>query len=245
MSISIDGSGSISGIDQGLNVTGIVTATGGLNIGAGGTVITTTADGFVGIGTNLSSLGKLEIHAPGVINHLILKDSTNNWVSKVQVSTAGTFAVKSGDTETLLIDSSGRVTMPYQPFFYARPTTSGDGQTANPYTFANVIHNVGNHFVTTGTGAHQRFVAPIDGVYCFQSSPGYKQTSVDWNVYFRINGNLYAEAGRFIGYPSSHSICTASITLKLSANDYVDVANQGNVYHINTTYNYFCGYLLG
>lgn len=143
------------------------------------------------------------------------------------------------------IDSSGRVTIPYQPFFYARPTTSGDGQTSNPYTFANVVHNVGNHFVTSGTGAYQRFVAPIDGVYCFQTSPGYKQTSVDWNAYFRINGTTYAEVGRFIGSPSSHSICTGSITLKLSANDYVDVSNQGNAYHNNTTFNFFCGYLLG
>jgi hypothetical protein len=40
MSVSINGSGSISGIDQGLNVTGIITATGGLNVTGGDVTLT-------------------------------------------------------------------------------------------------------------------------------------------------------------------------------------------------------------
>jgi len=145
----------------------------------------------------------------------------------------------------LVVDSSGRVTKPFQPFFYARAGRSGDGYTNNPYRFEDVIHNVGSHFVTSGTGAYERFVAPIAGIYCFQTSPSYKQTSVDWNIRVRINGVLYAEPGRFIGSPSSHSTIGGSITLKLNANDYVDLANDGGAYHLNPTYNYFCGYLLG
>jgi hypothetical protein len=42
MSVSINGSGSISGIDQGLNITGIVTANGGLNVTSGSVGIGTT-----------------------------------------------------------------------------------------------------------------------------------------------------------------------------------------------------------
>ena len=143
------------------------------------------------------------------------------------------------------INNSGQTTIPFQPFFYARPTTSGDGQTANPYTFANVIQNIGNHFVTSGTGAYQRFVAPVDGVYCFQSNPAYKQTSVDWVVRVRVNGTEYAEIGRFIGALNSHSTVAGSVTIKLSTNDYVDLASSGGAYHHNTTLNFFCGYLLG
>ena len=46
MTVSINGSGSISGIDQGFNVTGIITATGGLNVTGGVTVGTgATLDG--------------------------------------------------------------------------------------------------------------------------------------------------------------------------------------------------------
>jgi hypothetical protein len=149
-------------------------------------------------------------------------------------------------TERFKVDSSGRVTKPFQPYFYARTgRTGGDGYTNNPYRFEDVLHNVGGHFVTSGTGAYERFVAPVAGIYCFQSNPGYKQTSVDWNVRIRINGTQYAEIGRFIGSPSSHSTIGGSVTLKLSANDYVDLNNDGGAYHINTTLNFFCGYLLG
>jgi hypothetical protein len=150
------------------------------------------------------------------------------------------------DNVRLSVDSAGRVTKPFQPYFYARTGRTGaDGYTNNPYRFEDVLHNVGGHFVTSGTGAYERFVAPVAGIYCFQSSPGYKQTSVDWNVRIRINGTEYAEIGRFIGSPSSHSTIGGSVTLKLSANDYVDLNNGGNAYHINTTFNFFCGYLLG
>lgn len=145
----------------------------------------------------------------------------------------------------LVVDSSGRVTKPFQPFFYARSGRAGDGYTNNPYRFENVVHNVGGHFVTSGTGAYERFVAPVEGIYCFQSNPGYKQTSIDWNVRIRINGTQYAEIGRFIGSPSSHSTIGGSVTVKLNANDYVDLNNDGGAYHLNSTLNYFCGYLLG
>jgi hypothetical protein len=162
---------------------------------------------------------------------------------------ANNFRLYSGQigsgTERFNVDSSGRVIKPSQPFFYARPTTNGDGQTANPYTFANVIQNIGNHFVTSGTGAYQRFVAPVDGVYCFQSNPGYKQTSVDWAVRVRVNGTEYAEIGRFIGALNSHSTVAGSVTIKLSTNDYVDLVTTSTPYHHNTTLNFFCGYLLG
>jgi len=66
------------------------------------------SSGNVGIGTNNVSLGKCEIHCPGTINHLVLKDTTNDWVSKIQVSTGGTFTLKSGDTEIINMPSTGR-----------------------------------------------------------------------------------------------------------------------------------------
>lgn len=158
-----------------------------------------------------------------------------------------TSSFDASELERVRIDGSGRVTRPYQPYFYARSGSgrAGDGYTNNPYRFEDVVHNVGNHFVTSGTGAYERFVAPIAGIYCFQANPGYKQTSIDWNVRIRINGSTYAEIGRFIGSPSSHSTIGGSVTLKLNANDYVDLNNDGGAYHLNATLNYFCGYLLG
>ena len=239
-----------------VNVAGILTSVGGLNVGTGGTIITTTAGGLVGIGTDIPTT---EFEVLGGSTVATFKGTGGNCfigMQDVDDGTLGFIGVDSGHiklqtsgssyADKLIVDPSGRVTMPYQPYFYARPTTAGDGQTANPYTFANVIHNVGGHFKTdAGTGQYQIFTAPIDGIYSFQTCPGYKQTGIDWNVSFRINGIAYAEVARFIGSPSSHSLCTGSITLKLSAGDYVDVTNLGNAYHINPGYNFFCGYLVG
>jgi|688.fasta_scaffold45052_4 hypothetical protein len=174
-------------------------------------------------------------------NERVRFDNTN-----IEVNASSRFIVKTNGSANLTIDSSGRLLTPNRPYFYARTGRTGaDGYTNNPYRFEDVLHNVGGHFVTSGTGAYERFVAPVAGIYCFQSSPGYKQTSVDWNVRIRINGTEYAEIGRFIGSPSSHSTIGGSVTLKLSANDYVDLNNGGSAYHINTTFNFFCGFLVG
>ena len=227
------------------------------------------SNGHLGIGTN-SPTGKLDLYTTGSQlsvylrnpnqNYGIRLDSDNNnsrtydiyditnshYVDRYWQGASGYRSFYTNNVERVRIDSSGRVTKPFQPYFYARTGRTGaDGYTNNPYRFEDVLHNVGGHFVTSGTGAYERFVAPVAGIYCFQSSPGYKQTSVDWNVRIRINGTEYAEIGRFIGSPSSHSTIGGSVTLKLSANDYVDLNNGGSAYHINTTFNFFCGYLLG
>jgi hypothetical protein len=215
----------------------------------------------IGIGTNNPSQ-KLEVvggeikagrvdtgSEGGQVSFGRATDNATGWYIDVYGNTSTPslrFVDVSNAAVRMTVDSSGRVTKPFQPYFYARTGRTGaDGYTNNPYRFEDVLHNVGGHFVTSGTGAYERFVAPVAGIYCFQSSPGYKQTSVDWNVRIRINGTEYAEIGRFIGSPSSHSTIGGSVTLKLSANDYVDLNNGGSAYHINTTFNFFCGYLLG
>ena len=150
------------------------------------------------------------------------------------------------DTLSVSIDASGHVTMPSQPFFFAKPTAGGDGQTRNPYKFENVIHNIGNGFVTSGTGAHERFVAPVAGNYYFATSPGYLQGGTNFGTRLAINGGHYAELSRFIqGSAASHAAFGASIIVRLSANDYVTLIPQYTPYHLNTNTNYFCGMLIG
>jgi len=68
MSVSIDGSGSIAGVSTltsavevpNIIVSGVTTTT-QLNVGVGGTVITTGYNGFVGINSTTPSLHQLEI----------------------------------------------------------------------------------------------------------------------------------------------------------------------------------------
>ena len=151
----------------------------------------------------------------------------------------------SNGTTALTIDSSGRVTKPNQPYFYVRSGRQGDGFTDSIYIFNTVIHNDGNCWVTSGTGANSRFVAPISGIYIFSASPAYKQTNFDWTTYFRVNGTQYAEPSRLVGTPpNSHSLANSTIILKLNGNDYVDLQSAGVQYHNNETFNHFTGTLL-
>ena len=166
--------------------------------------------------------------------------------TSIELSATSSISFKTNGSTQLTIDSSGRLLTPNRPYFYARSGRSGDGYTDNPYLFNNVVHNIGGHFVTSGTGAYSRFIAPVSGLYAFQSAPSYKQTNLDWTCRIRVNGSFYAEIGRMIGTPlNSHSTNGGSVTLKLNANDYVDLQPQGVAYHLNSTTNYFTGYLIG
>ena len=145
--------------------------------------------------------------------------------------------------DRLKIDSNGRVTTPYQPGFYARRSIAGDGRAtgAQEWTVSGSgSYNTGNHF----DASNGRFTAPVDGKYIFAAAPGYKQSGISFNFYYDINGTHMAEPVRFIGSLDSHSLASGTIIVNLSAGDYVQVY-MGSTHHVNTTYNYFSGYLVG
>lgn len=67
-------------------------------------------------------------------------------------------------TAHLTCDSSGRVTMPYQPSFYAHGNGAVVVYSGNTtIAFPVVSHNTGNHYST----ATSTFTAPVAGVYHF------------------------------------------------------------------------------
>jgi len=114
------------------------------------------------------------------------------------------------------------------------------------YKFENVTHNIGGHFVTSGTGAFERFVAPVAGNYYFATMPGYLQAGVNHATRIAVNGSEMSELSRFIqGSAGSHCAFGASIMLRLAANDYVTIHPQYTPYHLNTNTCYFCGMLVG
>lgn len=139
----------------------------------------------------------------------------------------------------------GRVTTPDQPGFFAKRTIGGDGRSSGVITEWQIAgagtFNTGNHF-NTSTGT---FTAPIAGKYLFTAAPGYKQTNIEWNFHFEINGTNNSEAVRFIGTPlNSHSTATGTVIYNLSANDTIRI-HTSYTHHVNTDKNFFMGYLLG
>lgn len=189
--------------------------------------------------------------------------STDIPVHRSAVSLSGTIDMYMGTAQTVTIgsdvsmdkvfsiDSSGRVTMPYQPAFRAHTFTPLTGTGTIIYTVAS--HNIGSHYnVSNG-----KFTAPVSGVYHFDFSVLMEATSAtDYiRVLFAINGATDTRhgdtltggsAGAFTNY-NYHSV-QMSNSFYLNANDTVEIKNNNpnnNTYQSGGTYGAFSGYLIG
>ena len=111
------------------------------------------------------------------------------------------------------IDSSGRVTMPYQPAFYAYGGAFGPGS----ITFNTTDFNIGSHY-STSTG---RFTAPIAGVYqfgfqMFIQSSGATQCNIQKNGASVAECKINTSEGAYNSY-------SCNILISLAASDYMNI----------------------
>jgi len=251
MSLTIDGqANSITSSVGGVNIPATV---GTLSVGPSGSYMNVTSSG-VGIGTltpqdKLTVLGKIQIQQDdGSNNRIVLrgKPGSSYRYGIDNDSSSNNFRIFREDDATtangvvyMNIDSSGRVTKPYQPAFRAyyssRTTTVGSGT----FVFDQVDNNIGSHY-STSTG---RFTAPISGYYhiscCIQHSGG---TSTAGYVDIRKNGGvLYVRNEHTFGAVFS-SIGT-SVTVYLVAGDYVELIRNAAVFWSDSTS--FSGHFLG
>jgi len=146
------------------------------------------------------------------------------------------------------IDTSGRVTMPNQPFFSCKlnsqTSTSGGTVKLNSWVSLGSYGGLGSHF------ANSRFTAPIAGNYLFNYS-GLHHSGATSGGYSRaytyVNGSTVIDGLGDEDTEGPYQRLAYSVILKLSANDYVEIycnASSSNAF-IYDYYTTWSGYLLG
>jgi hypothetical protein len=147
--------------------------------------------------------------------------------------------------ERMRIDSSGRVTMPYQPAWGARSlsnaTSSGGTSNANEILkFSSIIVNTGNHY-NSSTGV---FTCPVAGRYFVTFSGLYDDSYNNTGaVYIRHNGSE-----KYRGYHqnsgSYYEQISMSGVIDAAANDTIDIYSVIAGWHIGGETSW-SGFLIG
>jgi len=177
----------------------------------------------------------------------------------LQIYTANSDVIKFGHmtsgttfTERMRIDSSGRVTKPYQPRFMANTGAGVTVSVANTSTivFGSVVHNPQSLY----NSSNGRFTAPVDGFYQFNAMMRFN-SSGNSGTYLRVrpfkNGShMEYLIGDSIGGSymanQTYTYVTLAFAVNLVANDYIDL-RQDNQGGISQTFanSGWSGYLVG
>ena len=233
--------------------------------------ITLNTDGGVGIGgIDPSTLPTFIDHAVRVQNGGGLgiqsaNATDNRWIffghgtANLDVQRAGivnqgsnqSLALATAGAQRLIVDASGRVTMPNQPRFSA-------GIFGNVTVANNGIILFGTNYLFNPTSSYNssngRFTAPVTGFYQFNSVIRY-DGGPNTGTYARIRGHvngshIEGKAGDAI-YGSfasgqTYTHCQISFALELTANDYIDMRfDNANGASITLFAGGFSGYLVG
>ena len=158
-----------------------------------------------------------------------------------------------GQTEKVRIDGNGRVTMPYQPVFYAYQSgaaaTSSTG-IFNSTQWNTTLVNTGSCFNTS----NGRFTAPVAGVYMFQIKALMRYSSATGAVEISLYKNGSNVVSRSFGYSfvtgsSDHDSITALGYVSLAVSDYVQMGisalGAGTDMYYGENLSSFCGHLIG
>ena len=152
-------------------------------------------------------------------------------------------------TERVRIDSSGRITTPYQPAFLAYSTgvsvTGGWSNLSSSLT--TEAYDIGGNYGTSTAG---RFVAPVAGRYLFYFGGFGNGSTVNerYAVCARINGGglNFISGGSYS--LTDTPLSGYSVVHNLAVNDYVDLFYYtaiANTWGASVHYVYWGGYLLG
>jgi len=170
----------------------------------------------------------------------------NNLNAFVNNSKAGSLSFSTTNIERMKIDSNGVITIPYQPAFHVWNKTAqslGGGavmQFNEPSTNPTRVFNQGNYY------ANNKFTAPVAGVYQFSTNVLLNSTTRGsyWGVGLVLNGTDTIEFSYAAGGSLQQSL-NISATIKLAANDFIDVrASTDGTINIDNS-GTFSGHLVG
>ena len=174
--------------------------------------------------------------------------------SSITADTDDVIDFKTGGTDRMSIDASGRVTIASIPSFLAYfsgvPATDGTITSGSDYVFEVTKYNVGSHYNTS----NGRFTAPVAGLYEFNFSAYYtnsNSSTARMQTAWKVNGTEYSGAdalGHILRDPNQcGGVITGeqTIVLDLSANDYVTVFARGGINRVYRGHCHFSGRLIG
>jgi len=237
-----------------LDVTGTVTAD-GLTVDG-----SSTLDDIKLTSVALPSSGNPSIALRNTDNNIYIQTGSGNAFSLLDSSQNSMYNVSPtlhsfniSNTERMRLDSSGRVTMPYQPAFLAHGNSGtyysvsslGHG---SYIPFANAVTNIGNCF----NPSNSRFSAPVAGMYHFDVAVYTRTGSATEDIYPRFRVNNSSNKGYTYWYNTTgsevHHTITDSINIYLNAGDDLGITINGNAnsdIYLGFQETRFSGYLLG
>jgi len=197
-----------------INASGVITATSFSGSGANLTGIAATTNVVTNslVVSGITTVAAGSTAAPSIT-------PTGDSNTGIFFPSADTIAFSEGGTEALRIDSSGRVTMPYQPMFSAA-TYSSSGNTVQTnivaFLWTTISLNVGNSFNNT-TGL---FTAPVAGNYALSFNFNRRASANNWHgAYIVKNSTTIAQSWFSPSSTDGYAPVTINYIIGLSAND--------------------------
>ena len=185
------------------------------NVCVGTTTALATAANRGNVTVNGSSGSIVAMGVGGATKGYLFQDSSTMYLVN---SGGGATNVEVNGAARLSIDSSGRVTMPYQPAFQAYYTsnkTKAAGWNSLPL-FDATKFNIGNHFNL----ANNRFTAPVTGTYVFYFGGFFVTGGTDRvAVEMYKNGSTYQAFGAPL-CPGDSPWPISTVVVQLTAGDW-------------------------
>jgi hypothetical protein len=162
-------------------------------------------------------------------------------------------ASKTGATDAMTIDTSGRILQPTKPSFFATNNATAwqsfGNTNFNTMPFNTTSHNIGNHYDTS----NYRFNVPVTGSYYFYMQflhDGTSTTSYGQARFLRTDTSSGVHVLNFSHNSVQGDMVATATVAYLQANDYVEAQGQvGNTnaddWYALSYFSNFCGYFIG